>query len=210
MALAFAKTAFNSVKNKSSGLAKTLKSRTSELANKARSRFSRKQTGPEPSETVPETTPEAAAPEAVASGASAAEPSSSPPADTGTVGGTESSIPVEGMVAKMYPRLKECLCESLAKMFTDSSPRLMEVAIQTVENKINTDPQIRHFIDARIKFISESILKEQETKDMIVASLTDQCKRPTIAVAGGGRKTRKHMKMGHNSKKYTRFVYKNT
>ena len=208
MALAFAKTAFNSVKNKSSGLAKTLKSRTSELANKARSRFSRKQTGPE----VPITTPEepAAAGAEAAPSASAPEPTSSPPADTGTVGGTESSIPVEGMVAKMYPRLKECLCESLAKMFTDSSPRLMEVAIQTVENKINTDPQIRHFIDARIKFISESILKEQETKDMIVASLTDQCKRPTIAVAGGGRKTRKHMKMGHNSKKYTRFVYKNT
>jgi hypothetical protein len=206
MAFALAKNAFNTVKNKSSGLAKTLKSRTSELANKARSRFSRKQTGPE----VPITTPEepAAAGAEAAPSASAPEPTSSPPADTGTVGGTESSIPVEGMVAKMYPRLKECLCESLAKMFTDSSPQLMEVAIETVENKFKTDPQIRQYIDARIKFISDSILKEQETKDMIVASLTDQCKSPTIAVAGGGRRTRRRIR--RNPKKYTRFVYKNT
>lgn len=198
-----AKAAFNTAKNKASGIGKTLKNRTSELANKARSRFSRKQTGPEPSETVPETTPEAAAP-------AEAEPSASPSATSGASGGN--SIPVEGMVGDMYPRLKECLCESLARMFTDASPKLIDVAIQTVENKINTDPQIRQYIETHVKSISDSILREQETKDIIIASLTDNCKRPTNSVAGGGRKTRRlhpRLRIGQKPKKYTRFVYKN-
>ena len=208
-----AKAAFNTAKNKASGIGKTLKNRASDLANNARSKFSRKQNGPE----VPITTP---------LGAEQASPAAEP------VGGNGSSIPVEGMVGDMYPRLKECLCESLARMFTDASPKLIDVAIQTVEKKINTDPQIRQYIDARVKSISDDILRTQETKDIIIASLTDNCKRPTIAVAGGGRKTRRRIQersgrtlfgrisnipendvgvcrnIGRNSKKYTRFVYK--
>lgn len=197
-----AKAAFNTAKNKASGIGKTLKNRASDLANKARSKFSRKQNGPE----VPITTPLGAEQASPSAEPAAAEPVAAEPAAAEPVGGNGSSIPVEGMVGDMYPRLKECLCESLARMFTDASPKLIDVAIQTVEKKINTDPQIRQYIDARVKSISDDILRTQETKDTIIASLTDNCKRPTIAVAGGGRKTRR--RIGHNSKKYTRFVYK--
>ena len=196
-----AKSAFNTAKNKTSGIGQTLKNRASDLANKARSKFSIKQNGPEVPITTPLGAEQASPATAVAAEHVAAEPVAASP-----VGGNASSIPVEGMVGDMYPRLKECLCESLARMFTDASPKLIDVAIQTVEKKINTDPQIRQYIDARVKSISDDILRTQETKDTIIASLTDNCKRPTIAVAGGGRKTRR--RIGRNSKKYTRFVYK--
>ena len=231
-----AKTAFNTAKNKTSGIGKTLKNR----AYRAMSAVSRKNIGPE----VPITTPETKSHTLVVTEglpepsdrlpSASSEPvpsSSSAPMSSGSNGGN--SIPVEGMVGDMYPRLKECLCESLARMFTDASPKLIDVAIQTVEKKINTDPQIRQYIDARVKSISDDILRTQETKDTIIASLTDNCKRPTIAVAGGGRKTRRRIQersgrtlfgrisnnipendvgvcrnIGRNSKKYTRFVYK--
>ena len=192
----------NGAKKGISGITKTLKNRASDLANKARSRFSRKQTGPE----VPITTaPVAATGAAVATSpvVAATEPSSPPiqSSDPGTVGGTD-SIPVEGMVEKMYPRLKECLCESLARMFTDSSPQLVQVVVQTVEKKIHSDPGIRDYIDKRIEFISNSILKEQDTVDKIVASLTNNCK-PAPGPSSGG--TRKRRPRTH---RYTRFVYK--
>ena len=226
-----AKAAFNNAKNKASGIGKTLKNRASDLANKARSKFSRKQNGPEVPITTPETKSHTLAaaegfadameripePSDTSSSTSqteasvATEPSASPSATSGASGGN--SIPVEGMVGDMYPRLKECLCESLARMFTDASPKLIDVAIQTVENKINTDPQIRQYIETHVKSISDSILREQETKDIIIASLTDNCKRPTNAVAGGGRKTRRlhpRLRIGQKPKRYTRFVYKNT
>ena len=190
-----------------SGITKTLKNKASDLANKARSRFSRKQTGPE----VPITTPQGSAASTVTTAPVAAtgvvvaatEPSSPPiqSSDPGTVGGTD-SIPVEGMVEKMYPRLKECLCESLARMFTDSSPQLVQVVVQTVEKKIHSDPGIRDYIDKRIEFISNSILKEQDTVDKIVASLTNNCK-PAPGPSSGG--TRKRRPRTH---RYTRFVYK--
>jgi hypothetical protein len=195
-----------------SGITKTLKNRASDLANNARSRFSRKQTGPE----VPITTPHgqgvavapaaahAEAPAVAAPAAAAVAEPSSPPiqsSDPGTMGGSD-SIPVEGMVAKMYPRLKECLCESLARMFTDSSPQLVQVVVQTVEKKIHSDPGIRDYIDKRIEFISNSILKEQDTVDKIVASLTNNCKPAPVPTSGGTRKRRPR------SHRYTRFVYK--
>lgn len=221
-----AKAAFNTAKNKASGIGKTLKNRASDLANKARSKFSRKQNGPEVPITTPETKSHTLAaaegfadameripePSDTPSSTShteasvATEPVAAEPVAASPVGGNASSIPVEGMVGDMYPRLKECLCESLARMFTDASPKLIDVAIQTVENKINNDTQIRQYIESHVKSISDSILREQETKDIIIASLTDNCKRPTNAVAGGGRKTRRRSR--HNSKKYTRFVYK--
>lgn len=217
-----AKAAFNTVKSKASGIGKTLKSRASDLANKARSRFSRKQNGSE----VPITTQESHTVSAADTMERLPEPSEMLPStndntvssashvNSSPVGGNSSSIPVEGMVGDMYPRLKECLCESLAKMFTDASPKLIDVVIQTVEKKINTDQQIRQYIETHIKSISDDILRNQETTDMIVASLTNQCKRPDGQVAGNGsgRRTRRRQlrrQMNHNSKKYTRFVYKN-
>lgn len=223
----------NGAKKGISGITKTLKNRASDLANKARSRFSRKQTGPEVPITTPHGSPAPAALVAPATASTSpevavAEPSSPPiqSSDPGTVGGTD-SIPVEGMVEKMYPRLKECLCESLARMFTDSSPQLVQVVVQTVEKKIHSDPGIRDYIDKRIEFISNSILKEQDTVDKIVASLTNNCKPvpgpgPTSGKGAtrnvslqpknsGGRRpyefggTRKRRPRSH---RYTRFVYK--
>lgn len=208
-------------KNGISGITKTLKNKASDLANKAQSRFSRKQTGPEVPITTPQGSTDSTAP--VVATVTATELSSDP----GTVGGTD-SIPIEGMVEKMYPRLKECLCESLARMFTDSSPQLVEVVVQTVEKKIHSDPGIRDYIDKRIEFISNSILKEQDTVDKIVASLTNNCKPAPIPSSGkggsvpyslqpknsrtlqGGRPyvfggTRKRRPKSH---RYTRFVYK--
>jgi len=82
---------------------------------------------------------------------------------------------IEDMVNKMYPELKRCMCESLAKMFVDGSPELTHTVIETLENTLRTDPDLRAYIQQRVRVIANSILEEQETRDIIVQSLTSEC-----------------------------------
>jgi len=83
---------------------------------------------------------------------------------------------IETLVAKMYPDLKECLCNSMAKMFTDSSPKLTNVVIAEVENTLKTNPEIRAHIEKRITLITDDVLKVDKTKELIIKSLTTECK----------------------------------
>ena len=82
---------------------------------------------------------------------------------------------IEDMVNKMYPELKRCMCESLAKMFVDGSPELTHTVIETLENTLRTDPDLRAYIQQRVRVIANSILEEEETRDIIVQSLTSEC-----------------------------------
>ena len=70
------------------------------------------------------------------------------PAQSRISGGT-----IEDLVNEIKPKLTECLCESLAKMFTDTSPKLTNVVITEVENTLKTDPMIRNHIESRLKII---------------------------------------------------------
>jgi hypothetical protein len=83
---------------------------------------------------------------------------------------------IETLVEKMYPELKECLCNSMAKMFTDSSPKLTSVVITEVENTLKTNADIRAHIENRVTLIADSVLKEKNTKELIIKSLTTECK----------------------------------
>jgi hypothetical protein len=91
---------------------------------------------------------------------------------------------IEDMVNKMYPELKRCMCESLAKMFVDGSPELTHTVIETLENTLRTDPDLRAYIQQRVRVIANSILEEQETRDIIVQSLTSECDRRPVPAVG--------------------------
>lgn len=91
---------------------------------------------------------------------------------------------IEDMVNKMYPELKRCMCESLAKMFVDGSPELTHTVIETLENTLRTDPDLRAYIQQRVRVIANSILEEQETRDIIVQSLTSECDRRPAPAPG--------------------------
>ena len=113
-------------------------------------------------------------------------PGPGPTDNTGTPWPTNDRISggdIETLVTKMYPDLKECLCNSMAKMFTDSSPKLTSVVITEVENTLKTNPEIRAHIENRVTLIADSVLKEKSTKDLIIKSLTTECKtnvNPTL------------------------------
>jgi hypothetical protein len=95
-------------------------------------------------------------------------------------GGADTQPPMHGntgedIANEMYPDLKRCLCDSLAKMFTDTSPALVKIVLESVEGTIATDDGIKTYIQQRIRNIAGEVLKEQQTKDLIVQSLTDNC-----------------------------------
>jgi hypothetical protein len=81
----------------------------------------------------------------------------------------------EDLANEMYPDLKRCLCDSLAKMFTDTSPALVKIVLESVEGTIATDEGIKTYIQQRIRNIAGEVIKEQQTKELIVQSLTDNC-----------------------------------
>jgi len=64
----------------------------------------------------------------------------------------------------------------MAKMFTDSSPKLTNVVITEVENTLKTNPDIRAHIEKRITLITDDVLKDDKTKELIIKSLTTECK----------------------------------
>jgi hypothetical protein len=84
------------------------------------------------------------------------------------------AAPAEDIVKEIYPGLKKCLCESLAKMFTDASPRLMDIVIDSVQDTIK-DPGLQNHIQTRVKSIASDILKDPQTKELLVNTLSENC-----------------------------------
>jgi len=85
--------------------------------------------------------------------------------------------------ASVPERVQEHICKIVQRMFTDRSPRLLEVATDMAYLTINNDPVIQSKLRNLTKNMIDSMFNDPQTKEYFIRYLSGKCARqPTDAV----------------------------